>query len=169
MTQSVFARFEQVCRSNAQAVALESAEHRLTYAQLHDRVASIGARLAAAGVTPGTLLGIFLPRDVRLPAALLASLGSGAVYVPLTEKYPPERLREIIETHGIEHVVTTEALASQLPASCGKIVLPAEGSRRPARGLPASAPTGGPRASGRGTRPSTSCSRPARRARRRAC
>lgn len=128
MTQSVFARFEQVCRSNAQAVALESAEHRLTYAQLHDRVASIGARLAAAGVTPGTLLGIFLPRDVRLPAALLASLGSGAVYVPLTEKYPPERLREIIETHGIEHVVTTEALASQLPASCGKIVLPAEGS-----------------------------------------
>lgn len=113
MTQSVFARFEQVCRSSAQAVALESAEHRLTYAQLHDRVASIGARLAAAGVTPGTLLGIFLPRDVRLPAALLASLGSGAVYVPLTEKYPPERLREIIETHGIEHVVTTEALASQ--------------------------------------------------------
>lgn len=127
MTHSVFARFEQVCRSSPQAVAMESGERRLTYAQLHDMVASIGARLAAAGVTPGALLGIFLPRDVRLPAALLASLGSGAVYVPLTEKYPPERLREIIETHGIEHVVTTDALASQLPASCGKIVLPAEG------------------------------------------
>ncbi|MET5115813.1 AMP-binding protein, partial [Burkholderia pseudomallei] len=81
--------------------------HRHTSAQLHDRGATNGARLAAAGVTPGTLLGNFLPRDVRLPAALLASLGSGAVYVPLPEKYPPERRREIIETHGSEHDVTT--------------------------------------------------------------
>ncbi|WGS47557.1 amino acid adenylation domain-containing protein (plasmid) [Burkholderia sp. JSH-S8] len=144
MTHSAFARFQQVCRNQPDAIALECGQDRLSYAALHDMTTSIGARIAAAGVTPGALLGIFLPRDVRLPATILASLGAGTIYVPLTEKYPPERLREIIAAHGIRQVVTTAELAAQLPPACGKIVLPAGGMApadwQPAGERPADAP-----------------------------
>ncbi|WP_175675645.1 non-ribosomal peptide synthetase [Burkholderia ambifaria] len=144
MTHSAFAQFQQVCRNHPRAIALECGQDRVSYATLHDMTTSIGARIAAAGVTPGALLGIFLPRDVRLPATILASLGAGTVYVPLTEKYPPERLREIIAAHDIRQVVTTAELAAQLPPSCGKIILPAGGMApadwQPAGERPADAP-----------------------------
>ncbi|NIF67905.1 AMP-binding protein, partial [Burkholderia sp. Cy-647] len=66
MTQSapsVYAQFEQACAAQPDALALEGPSGQLSYAGLRASVASIGARLAAAGVTPGTLVGVLLPRD----------------------------------------------------------------------------------------------------------
>ncbi|UVS95975.1 amino acid adenylation domain-containing protein [Burkholderia glumae] len=145
MTQSapsVYAQFEQACAAQPDALALEGPSGQLSYAGLLASVAAIGTRLAEAGVTPGTLVGVLLPRDFRLPAAILAAFGSQAVYVPLTEKYPPERIREIVLSHRITHVVTSEALTALLPPECRAIVLPSEPGAAQGAGWRPAAPRG---------------------------
>ncbi|MGW0836137.1 amino acid adenylation domain-containing protein [Streptomyces prunicolor] len=80
------------------AVALISADLRVTYRELDRTADAWAARLSAAGAGPGDVVPILLSRSVELVTALLAVLKTGAAYALLDPAWPARRLTEVFGT-----------------------------------------------------------------------
>jgi amino acid adenylation domain-containing protein len=78
------------------ATALVDAIGPLTYAELGHRANAIAARLLAAGVERGEIVGVLLERSTAMVAAWLGILRAGAAYLPLDDAQPPSRLRHLL-------------------------------------------------------------------------
>ncbi|MEW2619099.1 amino acid adenylation domain-containing protein [Streptomyces sp. NPDC048106] len=107
--------------------------HSLTYAQLDARASHLARRLRAAGVTPGSLVGVCLDRTPDLAVALLAVWRAGAAYLPLDPSHPKARREFTVTDSGIEWIVTSGATrdaVAQLPARL--LLLEEDDQREPA-------------------------------------
>ncbi len=82
---------DQVRERSAQAAVLFSGES-VSYSRLDRRSDWIARRLQEEGVGRGSLVGICLPRNPDLVAAVLAVLKVGACCLPLDPDYPARRL-----------------------------------------------------------------------------
>ncbi|MEU4806648.1 amino acid adenylation domain-containing protein [Actinosynnema sp. NPDC023587] len=78
------------------AVAVESGDERVTFAELDARANRLAHRLVARGAAPGEHVVVRLPRTPELVVTLLAVLKTGAAYVPLDPAHPDERLRRVV-------------------------------------------------------------------------
>ncbi|WDZ88126.1 amino acid adenylation domain-containing protein [Micromonospora cathayae] len=87
---------------------------QLDHAGLHHRAGRIAARLAAAGVTPDTPVGLCLDRGVEMLAAVLGVWRAGAGYLPLDPALPAERLRYMLADSGASVLVTRRAVVERL-------------------------------------------------------
>lgn len=96
-------------------IAVVAGEARLTYRELHARVAGFAHALRETGVESGDRVAICLDRTLDLPVALLGVLAAGAAYVPLDPNYPAERLGFILEDSGARLVITRRPLVARLP------------------------------------------------------
>ncbi|BFO18420.1 hypothetical protein SHKM778_48080 [Streptomyces sp. KM77-8] len=105
--------FDRQVRERPDAPAVVDGDTRLTYAKLGaevDRVAGlIGSRLT----TPGSAVGVCLPRSAAQVAALLGVLRAGAVYLPLDPAYPAERLDHLLRDSGCPLVLTDDTTRSR--------------------------------------------------------
>jgi len=104
----------QVSRTPA-AIAIQSDNISLSYADLNARANSLARQLADLGVGPGTLVGICAKRCAETAVAILGVLKSGAAYVPVDSNYPPERIAFMLKDSGVPVVLTHAALAPGLP------------------------------------------------------
>src|ERR1700736_5210812 len=94
--------------------AIECRGITLTYGEL-DRLANRYAHyFRSQGLGPGRLVALHLEKSVELFAALLGVLKAGAGYVPIDPKFPPERVRSIIDDGPIPLVVSQTSLATAL-------------------------------------------------------
>jgi amino acid adenylation domain-containing protein len=107
----------ELIRARAQrspdAVAVESAGHRLTYAQLLAEAAGLAERLRRIGVGPGDLAAVAVPRGVDLVPALLGVQLAGAAYVPLDPDHPTDRLNDILADCQARVLVTADAAGAR--------------------------------------------------------
>ncbi|MCV9935354.1 amino acid adenylation domain-containing protein [Boseaceae bacterium BT-24-1] len=90
------------------AIALSLGAASLSYAELDERAERLACRLTAMGASPGTIVGLCLPRSLDLIVALLAILKSGAAYLPLDPAYPGERLAFMVEDADAPIIVASE-------------------------------------------------------------
>jgi amino acid adenylation domain-containing protein len=102
-------------RQSPERVAVAGPAGRLTYRELQAAVGRLAGRLRGCGAGPGALVGVCLPRSPELLVALLAIGWAGAAYVPVDRAHPPDRRRLILADAAPALVVTTEALALDLP------------------------------------------------------
>ena len=84
-------RVRQWAIETPSAVALESTDVTLSYAQLDRRVNQLGRWLQARGAGPDTLVALSLQRSIELVVAMLASWRVGAAFVPLDPTWPDAR------------------------------------------------------------------------------
>ncbi len=98
------------------APALRHGGRRLSYAELNGAANALAARLLAAGVGRGDLVGVYLDRCVELPVAVLGVLKAGAAYVPIDPAYPEERVRFMIGDAAMPLILSRDAIASSLPS-----------------------------------------------------
>jgi amino acid adenylation domain-containing protein len=94
------------------AIAVVDGESRTSYARLARAVTAIQEKLAAAGIMPGTRVGVMMRRSWRLIAAIAGIVSYGATYVPLDLEYPVERLRFMAADSDIAALCVDPALAS---------------------------------------------------------
>jgi len=100
---------QQVART-PDALALMDADHRLSYRQMQQQARLLADRLIDAGVQPGDIVAVALPRSVRLSLALTAILQAGAAWLPLDTGYPDERLGYMVEDARPRLIITESAL-----------------------------------------------------------
>ncbi|MFO7855934.1 MAG: AMP-binding protein [Paracoccaceae bacterium] len=75
---TVPALFASAAARFAERPAVDYAAARLTYAELDRRVAEAAGRLRAAGIGPGTTLGLYLPNTAWHPVLFFGALRAGA-------------------------------------------------------------------------------------------
>ncbi|WP_433498948.1 amino acid adenylation domain-containing protein [Sphaerimonospora sp. CA-214678] len=98
------------------AVALLDGPDRLTYAELSARANRLAHHLCARGAGRGGRVGVSVARSADLVVALLATLRSGAAYVPLDPGFPAERLRYIAADASLDCLITGDGGVADLPA-----------------------------------------------------
>lgn len=142
---SIGSLFDEVAAAHPDAIAISTAEPSdepcasvsLTYRALSTAAARVADRLAADGVRPGDLVGIYLDRSIAAVVAMLAILKRGAAYVPLDTRDPAGRSAEIVRDAGIATVIAsrTHPLTNEIHAEgiiliedalCANSISPAE-------------------------------------------
>lgn len=103
---TVVAAIEAQAQARPDAVAVVGDDGELTYGQLLAASHRLAAALRAAGAEPGVCVGVCLPRDRWLPAALLGVVRSGAAYVPLDQEHPIARLALLATDCAVRLVVS---------------------------------------------------------------
>ncbi|WP_442727825.1 condensation domain-containing protein, partial [Streptomyces pseudogriseolus] len=94
-----------VDRLGGAGVAVRCAGEALSFGELEERANRLAWGLRGAGVGPGDVVGVLLPRSVDLVVALLGVLKSGAGYVPMDPGYPDERVDFMVEDSGVSLVL----------------------------------------------------------------
>lgn len=102
------------------AVALVDDQHCLTYAQVRSQVQALAYDMIAAGVVPGSIVAVALPRSVQLSLAIMAVIEAGAAYLPLDLSYPTDRLNFMLEDAGPTVLVTCSAERQRFATAEGK-------------------------------------------------
>jgi amino acid adenylation domain-containing protein len=103
--------------------AVRCGDESLTYAELEAQSDSLAARLQAAGVKRGDLVGIHLERSCSMVLGLLAILKCGAAYVPMDPAFPAERLGFMVEDAHMAVILSQSSIHLGLPTSRAHVIL----------------------------------------------
>ncbi len=113
---------EKQAEATPDAPALVAGTGTLSYRELLARAGRLASHLAARGAGKGTLVALCLERSADMVVALLAILKTGSAYVPLDPAFPKERLALILEDAAPALLVTSSALAAELPGHRATVV-----------------------------------------------
>jgi amino acid adenylation domain-containing protein len=105
------------------AVALVSANQRITYGEMNGRANQLAHHLRSLGVGLDVPIAICMERSIDLPIAALAVLKAGGAYLPLDPSYPSRRLALLLEDSATPIVITHSNLAAKIPQGKWKTVL----------------------------------------------
>jgi amino acid adenylation domain-containing protein len=89
--------FKAQVQSRPNAIAIQSSATGISYKDLDAQSTQLAIYLQQQGVTPDTLVGIFMDRSIESVMAMLAILKSGGAYVPIDPDYPTHRINFILE------------------------------------------------------------------------
>ncbi|RZK95805.1 MAG: amino acid adenylation domain-containing protein [Rhodococcus sp. (in: high G+C Gram-positive bacteria)] len=93
-------------RERPDALAVTHGRRTLTYSELEERSRWTACGLRDRGVVPGDHVGVCLDRSIDLIVTMLAVLRSGATFVPMDVRHPPDRLAYTAHDAGAGLVVT---------------------------------------------------------------
>ena len=86
---------DRACSEFSQKTALEWQSQKITYAQLNTRANRLAHALIENDLGEGSIIGVMLEDRIDTIVAMLSIFRAGAVFVPLDNTFPPERLRRI--------------------------------------------------------------------------
>ncbi|MFD9410730.1 amino acid adenylation domain-containing protein [Streptomyces sp. NPDC059989] len=89
----------------------------LTYRELLERARALASELRRRGLGPEDRVAVALPRGTDLAVALVAALTAGPAYVPIDPELPAERIALMLADTAPGALVTTAAIAADLPAA----------------------------------------------------
>ncbi|MEM9808707.1 MAG: amino acid adenylation domain-containing protein, partial [Cyanobacteria bacterium P01_D01_bin.56] len=112
--------FEAQVEKTPDAPAIVFEGQQLTYRQLNQRANYLANYLQTVGVGPESMVGICLERSLEMVVGLLGILKSGGAYVPIDPTYPQERLGFMLTDAQVPVLLTSAAVAEQLPPCPGK-------------------------------------------------
>ncbi|MCP5046968.1 MAG: amino acid adenylation domain-containing protein, partial [bacterium] len=78
----------------------------LTYSQLNQAGGHLARQLVEKGVQPNNIVGIQLERCIQMMTGILGILKSGATYLPMNPKQPPQRTRFMMADTGAVMLLT---------------------------------------------------------------
>ncbi|MBB4635033.1 non-ribosomal peptide synthetase [Longimicrobium terrae] len=97
--------FEARAARTPDAVAVESADGPLTFAELNARANRLARRLVRLGAGPESRVGICVERGPELVTGILAIFKAGAAYVPVDPEAPAERMQALLAGAGAALVI----------------------------------------------------------------
>lgn len=100
--------FEWCARRWPERTAVRHGERDVSYAELSAASDTVAAALESAGVGPGCFVPVLLPRSPELFAVLLAVVKLGAAYAALDQRWPHDRLADIVRRLDAPLLVTEQ-------------------------------------------------------------
>lgn len=111
---NVVSLFMESVRQHPNKLALVEENRSLSYADLNQHANRIANFLVARAVEPNELVAVYLDRSISLVVCELASLKSGAAYLPIDPALPLERVKLMLTESNVRFVLTNEALGGKL-------------------------------------------------------
>ncbi len=124
LEESLVGLFDRFATQQPQALALLAGDEPMSYGVLAERSKALAAAMQEQGCGPEARVALVLDRDAHLIVALLATLRTGAAYVPFDLNLPEARFRYIMEDAQPELILTRrdhQGLLAQVPAA--KVIL----------------------------------------------
>jgi len=109
-------------RDTPDAIAVAGA-HPLTYAELGAWSDRVARHLRARGLGAGDVVAVRMGHSPEAAVAQLAVMKAGAAYLPSDPAHPPARLGTLMADCGARAVLTTAALATDVPENTIAVVL----------------------------------------------
>jgi amino acid adenylation domain-containing protein len=106
---SVVALFEAQVARTPDAVAASFGDRSMTYRELDRQAGRIAQTLAEKGARAGAIVGIILEPSLDLVATVLGVLKSGAAYLPIDPRTPPDRIAFMVDEAQAVAVITDSA------------------------------------------------------------
>ncbi|MFE5328304.1 amino acid adenylation domain-containing protein [Embleya sp. NPDC056575] len=105
--------FEVQALRTPRAVAVESGDSRVDYADLDARANRLARVLRRAGTGPDTVIAVCAERSIETVVALLAVLKAGGAYLPIDPTSPTERIGWMLADGGAERVLCRARFADR--------------------------------------------------------
>ena len=102
-------------QENPEALAVVSADARLTYGELEHRATMVSHALTTMGVCLDDVVALALNRGADLIVAMFGVMMAGGAFVTIDPGYPAERIDFMFADSRARLVVTTAELAGNLP------------------------------------------------------
>ncbi|WP_188588223.1 amino acid adenylation domain-containing protein, partial [Achromobacter denitrificans] len=96
---------EATIRRHPAAIAIHWQDQILTYDMLGQRADLAAHHLIQAGVRPGQVVGLCLPRGAELLAMQAAIAKAGAAWLPFESDAPPDRMRDCLLDAGAQGLI----------------------------------------------------------------
>src|SRR5689334_16927536 len=112
---SLYALFADAAQRQGNKEALVSADERLTWRALEERVAQTAAGLAARGIRAGERVALLLGNRTEFVVSLFAASRLGAITVPLNIREQKPELAYVLAHCGARLIVHEPELADRLP------------------------------------------------------
>ncbi len=114
--------FEAQVKKTPHLPALIFDDKILTYQEFNHRANQVAHYLKRIGVTPETLVGIFMERSPEMVIAMYGILKAGGAYVPLDPDYPADRIAFMMSDAGVPVLLTQNDLLASLPANNSQVI-----------------------------------------------
>lgn len=98
--------FDKQASNTPDNIAISSTHSQLTYSQLKVQSEQFAQALINEGVSPGDIIAIEIERSTNLTIALLATLKTGAAYLPIEPEAPESRKQQIIDQANPKLIIT---------------------------------------------------------------
>ncbi|MFZ6674066.1 Pls/PosA family non-ribosomal peptide synthetase [Undibacterium sp. Xuan67W] len=105
---------EATAHRSPNQIALQFANERVTYHELNTRADIVASHLISAGVKPGHILGLWLPRGIELLVLQAGIVKSGAAWLPFDIDVPVERIAVCLEDAKAFGILTSDTQSAQL-------------------------------------------------------
>jgi amino acid adenylation domain-containing protein len=115
--------FETQARTTPTAVAVVFEDVALSYAELNARANRLAHALIAHGVRRESAVALLLERSIDLVVAILAVIKAGGTYVPLDTRYPPARMRLVMEETGASMIIVNRRTPAHELPQCAQVVI----------------------------------------------
>ncbi|MDT0478053.1 amino acid adenylation domain-containing protein, partial [Streptomyces sp. DSM 41014] len=115
--------FESAVGRSPEQTAVVFGDESVSYAELNRRANRLAHLLIARGIGPEQTVALAVPRSVDMVVSVLAVMKAGAAYLPVDPSYPANRVAFMLGDAQPVCVLTTSAIAEQLPADAVPQVL----------------------------------------------
>ncbi|KNC99985.1 amino acid adenylation domain-containing protein [Spizellomyces punctatus DAOM BR117] len=99
--------FESYARKHPEWRAVEYGNDYMTYGELNERGDAIAALIGT--LKAGSGVAVIMQRCLEFPVALLGALKAGGAILPIDSKFPPERIRFMVEDANASCIVSRKA------------------------------------------------------------
>ena len=118
---SVGAMFEQCFRDYAGQAAFSCLGKSISYAELGEKSAAMGAYLQSLGLQKGDRVAVMMPNVLQYPVAVAGILRAGMTVVNVNPLYTPRELEHQLKDSGAKAIVILENFASTFEKVRGKV------------------------------------------------
>ncbi|TCI85723.1 non-ribosomal peptide synthetase [Tenacibaculum sp. M341] len=102
--------FEKQVLKSPKNLAVAYKQNQLSYEELNARANQLANYLIKKGLKKGEMVGLYLDRSVETIIGLLGVLKAGGVYLPMSSKFPDERVSYMLEKGEVAILLTQEDL-----------------------------------------------------------
>ncbi|MER8114734.1 amino acid adenylation domain-containing protein [Streptomyces sp. NPDC094031] len=113
--------FEQRVRTRPDAVAVVQGEREWTYDELNRRANRLARALVERGIGREDVVAVVMERDLDWPAATLAVLKAGAVYLPVEPHFPAGRIAATLSRAGCRLALTESGSTATLDEALASV------------------------------------------------
>lgn len=94
--ETVITLFEKKACDDPDSVAVVSEDEEITYGELNRRANALAHRIMKEGIKKGDVVGIIMDTTKEVVISMLASLKAGAIYLPINDSYPMQRIEYML-------------------------------------------------------------------------
>ncbi len=120
--KTVIEIFEEQVKKSPHNTALVYKDKKLTYEELNEHANQLAGLLRNKGIKPDNIVGILVKPSLEMIVGTMGILKSGAAYMPIDFKFPPDRVRYMLEDSNSSILLTQKPFIENLKDFPGEII-----------------------------------------------